>query len=250
MNGLKIYGENFVNEYCDIIPVSGSGTKNYLFDQRQATKWLSEGSSDIIEESLDTTFKNWQGEAVERAFDRLVILNHNLKAITADYYNGAAWVSIPEATLTLSSAYTIIEIPTPISAGRVRLNCSTTQIANEEKNIGEFKICLSVMEEPAWISDFPRRDVMLGGDYRLAGGPLVAWKEWTKVSGVLSLKNVALTSLDALLPYMKRAEYLTMVFWQDFDPAEVYEFQIVNAPQIQIDRKKQLFSISLSLEER
>jgi len=250
MNGLKIYGENFVTEFCTITPVSGAATQDYLFDQNQDTKWASDGSSDIIEESLDITFKNWQGEEVNRTFDRLVILNHNLKAITADYYDGAAWVSIPEATLTLASGYTIIELAAPVTAGRVRINCLTTQVANEEKSIGELKVCLAVLEEPAWRSNFPRRDSMRGGDYRLAGGPLVAWKEWTKVSGTLSLENIALASLDAILPYMKQAAPMTVVFWEDFDPAEVYEFLVVNAPQIQIDRKMRLFSASLSLEEK
>ena len=117
MNGLKIFSENFLNQYDTIAVVSGDAMKGYLYDQKQDTQWSSSGSDDVTEESIDITFLNWQGEAGDHTFDRIIILNHNLKAITADYWNGAAWVAIAEATLTLAAEYTIIEIATPSRPG-------------------------------------------------------------------------------------------------------------------------------------
>jgi len=250
MNGLKIFSENYLNEYDTIAVISGDAMKAYLYDQKQVTQWSSSGSDDVTEESIDITFKNWQGEAVDRTFDRLVILNHNLKAITADYWNGAAWVAIGEATLTLAAAYTIIEIATPITAGRMRVNCTTTQTVNAEKVIGELKVCLSVLEDVAWRSSFPRRDSMRGGDYRLSDGALVAWKEWTKAGGTLSLDNVLLADLQILMLFSKSNALLTLVFYSDFDLSETFEFVVANAPNPKLDRKMALFTVSLELEER
>jgi hypothetical protein len=253
MNGIKICSENYINEYCSIEPTSGSATKNYLFDQNQATKWVSEGSNDNIIEHIDITFKNWQGEEINRDFNRIIILNHNLKFVTFEYYNGTDWINIPGAGLIIENeAYTIIEItqPPPIPVSRIRLNCKTTQIANQEKQIGELKICKSILEEPEWLSDFSRNDSMRGNDYRLAGGKLVSWKEWTKVSGKLSIENVSLDNLNILLPYMKQNEFIIVIFYQDFNISDIYEFQIVNAPNFNINRKERLFNLSLSLEEK
>jgi len=250
MNGLKIFSENFLNEYDTIAVVSGDVLKAYLYDQKQASQWSSSGSDDLTEESIEITFKNWQGEAVDRTFDRLVILNHNLKAITADYWDGAAWVPIAEATLTLAAAYTIIEIVAPITAARVRVNCTTAQVVDAEKVIGELKVCLSVLEDVEWRSSFPRSDSMRGGDFRLSDGAVVAWKEWTKAGGSLSLDNVKLADLQAVMPFIKSAAFLTIVFYSDFDLSETFEFVVANAPNPKLDRKMALFTVSLELEEK
>lgn len=247
---IEIFSENYVNGDCTIVVTSGDGTKAYLYDQKLTTHHLSSGSSDAIPETIDVTFNNWQGEAVNRTFDRIVLLGHNYKAITADYYNGSAWVSITEATLTLSAANTIIEIAAPIAAGRVRVVAATTQVANAEKYLGELKVCLDLLSLGLTLSDWQPAGEQKAGAYRLAGGPLVAWKEWTKLSGTLSLENVAKATKDSLLPYIKTSSFITLVFYADFDASEIYEFSIVSPPSIGVDRKAELFNLGIELRER
>jgi hypothetical protein len=247
---ISFWGENYVNKDCDITVTSGDTTVPYLYDQKPATALLSSGSNDTITETTTIAFKNWQGNAVTRTFDRIVIQGHNLKAITAEYYNGSAWVAIAEAALTLSSANTVISIATPISAQQVRLNAATTQVANAEKYIGELKICAFIVSLGETLSDWQPSGEQKSGSFRLAGGAQVAWKEWTKISGVLSLENVSKATKDALLPYLRAAGFITLAFYPIFDAAEVYEFSIVSAPAWAVDRKASLFSLSLELQER
>jgi len=247
---IEIFSENYVNGDCEITVTSGDATKAYLYDQKPATCHLSSGSSDIIPETVEVNFKNWQGAALNRTFDRIILLGHNYKAITADYYDGFAWQPIAEATLTLAAANTVIEIATPISAARVRVVAATTQVANAEKYLGELKICLNVLSLGLALSDWQPAGEQKAGAYRLAGGPLVAWKEWTKLAGILSLENVAKTTKDALLPYLKANGFITVVFYSDFDTSEVYEMSIASAPAWTVDRKAELFSLSMELREK
>ena len=247
---IEVLSENYVNGDCTIAVTSGDATKAYLYDQKPATAHLSSGSNDATTETVDVSFKNWQGAAVVRTFDRIILLGHNYKAITADYYDGAAWQPITEATLTLAAANTIIEIATPISATRVRVVAATTQVANAEKYLGELKVCLNLVSLGLALTDWQPSGEQKAGAYRLAGGPLVAWKEWTRLAGTLSLENVLKTTKDTLLPYLKASGFITLVFHADFDASEVYEFSIASAPAWAVDRKAELFSLSMELRER
>ena len=249
MNGIKVFGENFVNGDCAYAFSSGDSGQAYLYDQKQATKWTSSGSSASTEESIAITFKNWQGEEVNRTFDRIILLETNFALMGADYWDGSAWQAISEAALTLAAEHKIIEIASPITASRFRLRCTTVQ-SGTEKYLGELKVCESVLDAPRWESSFSRRDDKKGDSYRLAEGDLVSWKEWTKVEGTLSLSSVARADLDEIIPYMKTATFLTLVLHDDFDLSDCYEFAVSSAPRVQLDRKTELYDVNMELAER
>ena len=250
MNALKILGENFVSADCSFTFASGSALEEYLYDQKQNTLWLSSGSSDAVEESIIVVFKNWQGAEVSRTFDRILLLNTNFKAITAQYWDGAAWQAISEATLTLAVDNKIIEIVTPLYASRFRIKCTTTQVANQEKSLGELKVCANVLELSSEKTRFQRNDDQKAGAFRLAGGSLVSWKEWTKFKGSLSIENLTLADKNLILPYAQSGGFITLVFYDDFDLTEVYEVSITDAPRFSVDRKMGLFSMDLTVEEK
>lgn len=249
-DAITLLTENYVNKDCALTVVSGDTSKAYLYDQNQDTKWLSSGSNDTTTETITVDFKNWQGSAVSRNFDRIILLNTNFKAITAEYWDGSAWKSIAEATLTLAAADKIIEIATPISATKFRINITTTQTTNAEKYLGELKVCKEVLDLGQALTDWQPEGEQKAGAYRLAGGSLVSWKEWTKLAGVLSIENLQLATKDLLLPYIKSGGFVTLVWSDAFDVSEVTECAIVSPPAVALDRKAELFSLSLELRER
>lgn len=260
MNGIKIFSENYVNGDCGFTFSRDSGlgeviyantSQDYLYDQKQATQYLGEYASDATSEFIDIVFKNWQGEEVERTIDRLILLNHNVKSMTAYYWDGSAWQIIAGTVLTsLAAANTLVKFAINQTTSRLRIKLYSTQTANQFKAIGELKACLSVLEDALWDSSFPRNDDKQGDSYRLSEGPLVTWKEWTKVSGTLTLDSVSLANTTLLMPYMKTAAFLTVVFHDDYDLSECYEFAVSSAPRLKLDRKTELYSVSMELDER
>jgi len=250
-NAIKIYSDNFVDENDDYSFISGSALEAYLYDQKQDTKWISTSSNDTVEEIIEISFKNWQGTEITRTFDTIIILNTNAKAMACDYWNGSDWVAISEASITNSAANVLIDIVTSISATKFRIKITTTIVANAEKYIGELKVCNNIIDgSQEWLSEFSREDEQRADNYRLTGGALVAWKEWTKCAGSLDLSNVNKTNKDLLLPYLKIANFIIVAFYSDYDMTEIYEFSIVNEPNYTFDRKTQLFEISLDLQEK
>ena len=252
MNALKIFSENFVTGDCGY--TLSSGLAPYLYDQNQDTTWSSVGSSDATEESIEIIFKNWQGTESTRTFDRIILLNHNIKAGAFDYWDSIAaeWVVIAPAALSaIAAPNTLIELVSPVTASRVRFRPYTTQVANAEKYVGELKICQSIITgTQLWRSDFPRADDQKSGSYRTGEGRLVFWREWTRFGASGGLYDVAKTDHDILLPYLKATGFLTIVFWDDFDLTECFEVAITSAPQHRLNRKTQLYEIDFDMEER
>lgn len=249
MNAIKIFGENFVNEDCDIACSSGNTLAQYLYDQNRDSKWTSSGSNDTVTETITVIFKNWQGVEVNRTFNRIVLQNTNFKAVTAEYWDGAAWQSIAEAALTLAAADKIIETAASKTGSRIRVNVATAQTENAEKYLGELKVCLAIFTgDQQWSSSFQRQDEQGAGYNRTADGKLRAWKEWTRFAGNLTLTEVSQADHDTLFPYLGASSLLTVVFCDDFDPAAVHECMVVSPPNHILDRKSQRYEISMELQ--
>lgn len=252
MNGIKIFSQNWLDQYATITASSGDAVKAYLYDQNQDSKWSSEGSSDATEESLEIIFNNWQGSELDRDFNRIILLNHNIKSCGFDYWDGAAWVEIAAAAFAAEdSAYTYIELAAPVSAGRVRVRPGTTQVANQDKEIGELKFCLAVLDgTQQWLSAFNRADQQSSGAYRTGEGRLVAWREWVRFAASGTLSDVSLADYQLLQPYMKTSALITVVFHEDLDPSECFECAVVTPPRTTLDRKTERYKVTLELQEK
>lgn len=251
-HAIKIFGENFVNENNDYAFLSGSALVANLYDQKRHTAWISSGSDDLTEEYIEVTFKNWQGEAVERTIDRIILLGHNMKAGQLQYWDGAAWQDLIGGTITDNTETdNLIEV-TQVTTYKFKIKMETTLDTDPdaEKYIGELKVCATVLEPTVWLTQFKRKDYDKAGDFRLSNGPLVSWKEWNKVEGGLDIEQMSLVEITTLKTYIRNNQYLTIVFYDDFDMTETYEFIVANPTNYSIERKLEYYKTSLNLKER
>ena len=99
-------------------------------------------------------------------------------------------------------------------------------------------------------SSFKRKDAAKCGNLRMSDGNLVAWQEWQKVEGTLSLQNVTQSDRDTLLAAIADYDFLTFTFFTDYDPAQTYVFLVSEPPTETFDRRTRLYSLELSLKER
>ena len=255
MNALKIFGENWVNGDCAFSASANftPASLAYLYDQYPLTKAITTGSNNATEEYIAITFKNWEGTEISCTFDRIILLNHNIKSGQFDYWDGA-WESMGSlgALSNVSNANTLLELASPITASRIRFRQYTTQTTDAQKYIGELKICLSVIPgTQLWRSDIPRSDWQKSGNFRLGDGGLVFWKEYTKFEAAGTLYDIAKEDHDLLFAYFKAAFLLTIVFYGDFDLTECFECALINPPNHKLNRKTQLYDqISLEMKER
>jgi hypothetical protein len=134
----KIYSKNYVNADCTFSESHTGGTITRLYDRDPASQCVTSGAnSDATEASIEVTFKEG-ATAVDRTFDRVILLGHNLKYVYLDYWNGSSWVNI-----TSNSAVTgdIIFTFVAVTGAKFRIRATLTQTTNEEKKIGELIVC-------------------------------------------------------------------------------------------------------------
>jgi len=251
VNQITVYSQNRLDKFCAIeLPNGGSGSAN-LYDNDPATIYQSSGSNDSTTENVRFIFKDAAGNAVGRDFDSVILLNTNVKSLTAAYYDpiyqGYKVLSLSPASLSASNG--ILACSPDENPTAVVLNLQTTQTADQEKKIGEVKLVKKLLTLDA-LSSFKRKDDAKSGSMRMADGSLVAWSEYQKPEGTLTLQNVSQSDRDALLSAIADNDFLTFVFFADYDPSQIYEFFVSEPPTETFDRKTKLYEMELSLKGR
>lgn len=252
MSPMEIYSGNFLTGQCLVTASSGAGGVVLLYDQKPATAWSSVGSSDSITETLAITFRDNAGQPVARVFDTIMLLNHNVKALTARYQDTAGMQqAIAEAAIAnCQTPDLFIDLPAPVTGSSLTLNLSATQTANREKSIGELKVCRRVLTLGNTKASFERRDQSKQGYYYTADGSLVSWREYAKRAGTLTLENLPLSDRNTLLAAVEAYDFLTVVFHRDFYAREVFEFAVIAPVSETLSRDTGRYTLSLEVTER
>jgi hypothetical protein len=134
----KIFTRNYIDAQGTQTSTHG-GSVGYLYNRNPRNRFITAGAgNDATTIVLDITFKE-AGVTQLRDIDTVALLNHNLKTWALYWRNGSSW-----DLLTSESAdnkENSIKSFTIVSADRIKLEASLTQISNAEKAIGEMIVC-------------------------------------------------------------------------------------------------------------
>lgn len=252
MNSLELLTRNYVDANCGISLSSGTGA-SYLYDGIPSSRSSSSGSADGTTETIDVEFKDKAGTVVSRTFDRLVLLNINLARFYVQYWSAGAWVTIAESVFGAGSenaeANVYVEMATPVSSTKMRIVATHTIIAGEEKRIGEFKVAalISVVRHVVAIDQSTWSD---GDSRRLDNGKLFAWSTVRKLDLSVRMDSVSKTTFDAIIDYLRESGPMVWVFWDDYEPADIYDVRVdPGSLRYSLDRKVRRYSLSMSVKE-
>lgn len=140
----KIFTKNYVNSDDTFSVSSGSGSWSNAYDRDTLSQWVSSGAnSDASDVTITITF--YEGSvAATRTIDSLLMINHNIKAFDLYYWNGSAFTLWQSFTGLASS--TLFQSLSSQSTTAVQLILHTTQVANQEKAIGEFNLMALLLD--------------------------------------------------------------------------------------------------------
>lgn len=151
---IKFYQKNIIdidNDNVTITVTDTTATNNgqayvdFMRNRKNTSSWRTTGSNDAANTRLDFELgDNYQ-------VDRLLIIGHNLKAFTIQYWNGLTYVdfSIPISETTNSDGTTEF-IFDEITTDKVRLIITGTQTADDDKLIKQFLVLKSVGQFSGW----------------------------------------------------------------------------------------------------
>lgn len=151
--GVKFFKEN-IYDLTNTIPVTtvtdsvatdaGEDFILYLRNRENRTAWITTGSSDLGNTTIEIDFID------ARTFNNILLIKHNFKAYTIQYWNGSAWVdfstAISETTYNKTSS---LHTFNTVVSQKIKLIITGTQVANSDKymyqlivtdQLGEFTI--------------------------------------------------------------------------------------------------------------
>lgn len=146
---VQIMSKNCIDSYSTIVSSHG-GTVSRLYDRDKSLQWQSSGANrDEISVILTVTF-NVVSTETEFTFNRLMILNTNVKDFILEWWKASdsTWHSVVNAGIAENAGYTCFSFGA-VKSSRIKLTLVNTQPHNKEKMIGQIVICrvLHVMSE-------------------------------------------------------------------------------------------------------
>lgn len=121
--------------------VSGDASAQRAIDKNPVTYWRSVGSTDLVVEEIEIVFSE------AKAIDRLLLVDHNWKQFTAQYFTGGSYTdfaavvgidgskaSISETAFADDTAYYEF---TEVTTTKIKLTITKTQTADQEKYINQ-----------------------------------------------------------------------------------------------------------------
>lgn len=174
---------DFENTTVVLTVTSGSTTIANILNRSSRDAWASEGSSDIISETIIADL----GDV--RRISSILVLKHNFKHYRVYYWNEdtSAYVLITDSNLVQAdteNAY--IELATPVNTSKIRIIIDDTLVANEEKTLAQLILTTKIGQLEGWpiikkptLSRDGKANKMLSGkfNYQVSAGAYSATLE-------------------------------------------------------------------------
>lgn len=114
----------------------GATFLDFLRNRNNSSGWGTTDSNDAANTQIDVSFNEL------REFNRIILVKHNFKAFTIQYYNGSTYVdfstAIAETTNTKDTNYYSFNA---VECSAIRIIITGTQTANDDKELRQLLIC-------------------------------------------------------------------------------------------------------------
>lgn len=118
---------------------NGQDFVDLMRNRNNDSGWITTGSTDAANTQIDVDMSS------ARAIDRIIIVEHNLKSFTIQYWDGASFVdfstAINETTNDESTSEFIFD---EVETDQIRIIISATQEVDDQKIIRQLLICKSI----------------------------------------------------------------------------------------------------------
>jgi len=166
MSEPKFYSKNYINsDNSYSSPHVGDAGFSSLYDKDRSSQVVTvTAGSDSTEVEFTITFKEGS-VAVNRTFTSIWVLNHNMKQWDIEYYDGT-WHSLLAQTVD-ATVDRLVEFAA-VTASMLRISCLKTQVAHDQKKIGELIVANLLLDIGKDMSNYDVRyrekvkDIVLG----------------------------------------------------------------------------------------
>jgi len=151
---IKWYNKNFIDidnpdptiTITDSVATdTGQSYVDYMINRNNTSGWRTTGSNDSANTQIDIDMIDTYG------IDRILLVNHNLKAFTIQYYNGASYTDFSTPINETTNTNTTNEFSfNSVQTSQIRIIITGTQVADEDKLISQLIITTALGQFEGW----------------------------------------------------------------------------------------------------
>lgn len=228
--------------------------KPYIFLSENYLKNTVDDNADEVDlRTIDTAapytgqanFTDLYGNGVARLVDTIILQDTNIANMTVEV-KGDGGVFTTLLTLTDNTESTvIIKAPSPINTQSIRITVPEEgNPATVRAKIGAYGFVCNLLA----LTDSNYKIAANQGDYRVVSGAYIHWADYKKWVGKVKMQNLPKAQFDALTAQADTGT-MTVVPYTDLEATAIYECGVNRDYTYEVDRKTELFTLELELNE-
>ena len=190
-------------------------------------------------------FIDMYGNGTLRTVDTIILQDTNITNMTVEV-KGDGGVFTTLVTLTDNTESTvIIKAPSPINTQSIRITVPEAgNPATVRAKVGAYGFICNLLA----LTDSNYKIAANQGDYRVVSGAFIHWADYKKWVGKVKMENLPQSQFDALTAQADTGE-MTVIPYTELEASEIYECGVNRGYSYEVDRKTELFTLELELNE-
>lgn len=191
-------------------------------------------------------FADRYGTIVNRTIDTLVLRNTNIVNMTVAASNGGGVYSTAFAVSGNDKSTLFIKLANPVTTSSLKFTIpdDTFNPAYASAQIGVYGFLCNLLA----LTDSSYKIEANEGGYRVVSGAYIHWADYKKWVGKIKMENLPQNQFDLLTAQADKGE-MAVIPYQDLVIDEIYDCAVKREYQYELNRKTELFSLELELNE-
>lgn len=202
-------------------------------------------SADNLPYTLTLFFTDRYGNAVNRNIDSLILANTNIKDMSIAALQNGNYTNF--FTITGNTEKTIfVKNPSSITTTSLQITIPTTNNpASVYGTLGIYNFLCNLFA----LTDSDFRNEANEGGYRVVDGSYIHFGDYNKWAAKVKMENLPKAQFDLLTNQAKQVGELTAIPYKDLEASAIYECAVNRGFSWGVDRKTELFNLTLELNE-
>ena len=222
-------------------------SENYLtFTQDEQSNPVDIRNLKDIQPPYEVTvfFVDRFGNFENRDIDTLILRNTNIVNMSVEYSTGQAFAPLFEVADN-DQETVILKNETPVNTSAIKITLPDTgNPATLNAQIGVYSFLCNLLA----LTDSSYKIEANQGGYRVVSGAYIHWADYKKWVGKVKMENVTKEQFDLLTAQADKGE-MTVIPYEELEASAIYECGVNREYQYELNRKTELFSLELELNE-
>lgn len=193
--------------------------------------------------TLTVYFADIYGNPTARTIDTLILQDTNIQNLTLAYEKNGAYTTLLSVASNTESTV-LVKAENAVTTSSIQITISATNPATVNAKLGVYGFVCNLLA----LTDSNYKIAANQGDYRVVSGDYIHWADYKKWVGKVKMENLPKDQFDALTAQADKGE-MTVVPYTELEATAIYECGVNREYSYELDRKTELFSLTLELNE-